>query len=127
MRYLNNRRENLAYDQAIAKDLPLGSGMIESASKHITQARMKIPGASLTLQAAENFVSSKAISGNHTDRCKLKPLEITPSLSAVAVVFTVELKTARQTKVSYGEGDRATEIHEGSLSLCIVALEKRIH
>lgn len=28
-------------------------------------------------------------------------------------------------KVSYGEGDRATETNEGSLSLCIVALEKR--
>jgi len=47
------------------------------------------------------------------------------SPSAAAVVPATELKQARQTKVSYGEGDRATEIGEGSLSLCIVALEKR--
>ena len=34
-------------------------------------------------------------------------------------------KYARSPKVSYGEGDRATETNEGSLSLCIVALENR--
>ena len=34
-------------------------------------------------------------------------------------------KTTRQTKVSYDEGDRVTEMNEGSLSLSIVAPEKR--
>jgi hypothetical protein len=63
-RYLENRRENLAYDQAIAKDLPLGSGMIESANKHLIQARMKIPGASWNLQTAENFVCARAMRAN---------------------------------------------------------------
>jgi hypothetical protein len=48
------------------------------------------------------------------------------SLAVVAVVPATELKTARSTKVSYGEGDRATEMNEGSLSLYIVALEKRV-
>lgn len=47
------------------------------------------------------------------------------SLSTVAVVPTLEPENARTTKVSYGKGDRATEMNEGSLSLCIVALEKR--
>ena len=47
------------------------------------------------------------------------------SISAAVVVPALELKTARQTKVSYGKGDRATEMNEGSLSLCIVAIEKR--
>jgi len=63
-RYLNNRRENLAYDQAIAKDLPLGSGMIESANKHIIQERMKIPGASWSQETAENFVRARTMRAN---------------------------------------------------------------
>jgi len=64
-RYLENRRENLAYDQAIAKDLPLGSGLIESGNKHVIQARMKIPGASWSQQTAEDFVSARAMRANH--------------------------------------------------------------
>jgi len=64
-RYLENRRENLAYDQAIAKDLPLGSGLIESGNKHVIQARMKIPGASWNEQTAENFVSARAMRANY--------------------------------------------------------------
>ena len=47
------------------------------------------------------------------------------SLSFAAAVPAVECENARATKVSYGKGDRATEMNEGSLSLCIVALEKR--
>ena len=63
-RYLENRRENLAYDEAIAKDLPLGSGLIESGNKHVIQARMKIPGASWSEQTAENFVCARAMRAN---------------------------------------------------------------
>jgi hypothetical protein len=37
----------------------------------------------------------------------------------------MDLKIAQQTKVLYGKGDRASEMNEGSLSLCIVAIEKR--
>lgn len=47
------------------------------------------------------------------------------SIATVGVVPAVVLKKARPTKVSNGKGDRATEMTEGSLSLCIVALEKR--
>jgi len=47
------------------------------------------------------------------------------SSSIAALVPALELKYARRTKVSYGKGDRATEKNEGSLSLCIVAIEKR--
>lgn len=63
-RYLENRRGNLAYNEAIAKELPLGSGLIESANKHLIQARMKIPGASWNMQTAENFVSARAMRAN---------------------------------------------------------------
>ncbi|TVP77419.1 MAG: hypothetical protein EA353_10425 [Puniceicoccaceae bacterium] len=63
-RYLENRRDYLTYDQAIDKDLPLGSGLIESGNKHVLQARMKIPGASWSMETAENFVRARAMRAN---------------------------------------------------------------
>jgi hypothetical protein len=63
-RYLNNRRDCLAYDQAIAQKLPLGSGLIESGNKHVLQARMKIPGASWNLDTAENFARARSLRAN---------------------------------------------------------------
>lgn len=63
-RYLDNRRGYLAYDKAIEKGLPLGSGMIESGNKHVLQARMKIPGASWNIETAENFAKARALRAN---------------------------------------------------------------
>jgi hypothetical protein len=63
-RYLQNRRNYLAYDGAIAKGLPLGSGLIESGNKHVLQARMKIPGASWNIRTAENFARARAMRAN---------------------------------------------------------------
>ncbi|MDP6736542.1 MAG: UPF0236 family protein [Nitrospinaceae bacterium] len=63
-RYLNNRRDCLAYDEAITQDLPLGSGLIESGNKHVLQARLKIPGASWNLETAENFAKTRAVRAN---------------------------------------------------------------
>lgn len=64
-RYLDNRRDYLTYDKAIEKELPLGSGMIESGNKHVLQARMKIPGASWSIQTAENFARTRAMRANN--------------------------------------------------------------
>ena len=47
------------------------------------------------------------------------------SLPLAVVVPAEETERARTPKVSTGEGDRAVEMNEGSLSLCIVAFEKR--
>ncbi len=63
-RYLENRRNYLAYDKAIEKNMPLGSGLIESANKHVLQARLKIPGASWNLNTAENFARTRTIRAN---------------------------------------------------------------
>lgn len=63
-RYLKNRSNYLAYDKAIEKELPLGSGLIESGNKHVLQARMKIPGASWNIGTAENFVRTRAMRAN---------------------------------------------------------------
>jgi len=44
-RYLNNRRDQLNYQDAIKRNLPIGSGEIESAHRYVVQQRMKRPGA----------------------------------------------------------------------------------
>lgn len=44
-RYLSQRREQLDYQSALERDLPIGSGEIESAHRYIVQQRLKRPGA----------------------------------------------------------------------------------
>ena len=44
-RYLSQRREQLDYQGALERDLPIGSGEIESAHRYIAQQRLKRPGA----------------------------------------------------------------------------------
>ena len=44
-RYLSHRSEQLDYQSALARDLPIGSGEIESAHRYIVQQRLKRPGA----------------------------------------------------------------------------------
>jgi hypothetical protein len=43
-RYLNRRQDQLDYPGALANDLPIGSGEIESAHRYIVQKRLKLPG-----------------------------------------------------------------------------------
>ena len=45
LRYLGNRTDQLDYAYALAHDLPVGSGLIESGHKHVLQARLKQSGA----------------------------------------------------------------------------------
>lgn len=45
LRYLENRPEQLDYAHALAHDLPVGSGLIESGHRHVLQARIKKAGA----------------------------------------------------------------------------------
>jgi hypothetical protein len=42
-RYLYNRTEQLDYKTAIEKELPIGSGEIESAHRYVIQKRLKLP------------------------------------------------------------------------------------
>ena len=44
-RYLSHRLEQLNYQSALMRDLPIGSGEIESAHRYIVQQRLKRPGA----------------------------------------------------------------------------------
>jgi hypothetical protein len=43
-RYLSNHLENLDYPAALAKELPIGSGMIEGGHRHVLQKRLKLSG-----------------------------------------------------------------------------------
>ena len=45
LRYLENRRAQLDSPAALAAGLPVGSGLIESAHRHLLQARLKLAGA----------------------------------------------------------------------------------
>ena len=47
------------------------------------------------------------------------------SLAFAVVVPALDIEKARTLKVSIDEGNRAIEMNEGSLSLCIVAFEQR--
>lgn len=59
-RYLSNREEQLDYQSALNQELPIGSGLIESAHKHVIQARMKIPGAAWSIENAESIIRARA-------------------------------------------------------------------
>ena len=52
-RYLNERRKQPNYRDALAEDLPIGSGEIESAHRYIAQQRLKRPGARWRVKHAE--------------------------------------------------------------------------
>ena len=56
-RYLNNRREQLNYQDAIKRNLPIGSGEIESAHRYVVQQRMKRPGAWWRSHNAEHMLA----------------------------------------------------------------------
>jgi hypothetical protein len=44
-RYLSKRLHQIDYPYALAHDLPIGSGEIESAHRYVAQKRLKLPGA----------------------------------------------------------------------------------
>lgn len=55
--YLRNRLQQLDYRRALDDDLPIGSGAIESAHKHVIQQRLKKPGAWWRPQNAERMMA----------------------------------------------------------------------
>ena len=56
-RYLSERRNQLNYPQALAQDLPIGSGEIESAHRYIVQQRLKRAGAWWRVEHAEYMLA----------------------------------------------------------------------
>lgn len=64
-RYLNNRLDCLDYAGAIAKDLPIGSGLIESGHRHVLQSRLKIPGSAWLPANAERIAQLRVVRANN--------------------------------------------------------------
>jgi hypothetical protein len=64
MAYLTKRAHQLDYQNAIAHKLPIGSGEVESAHRHILQKRLKIPGAWWRLERAEEMAQLRAMRAN---------------------------------------------------------------
>jgi hypothetical protein len=59
--YLVKRLKQLDYKTALAAELPIGSGQIESGHRSVIQRRMKIPGAWWTRENANNMIHLRTV------------------------------------------------------------------
>lgn len=64
IRYLSRRREQLDYQAALAKELPIGSGLIESGHKHVLQARLKQTGSAWNPENAHALAQLRVLRSN---------------------------------------------------------------
>ena len=58
------RPEQLNYQDAIERDLPIGSGEIESAHRYVLQKRLKIAGAWWRLDHAKDMIDLRVCRAN---------------------------------------------------------------
>lgn len=65
LRYLENRLDQLDYPAALRAGLPVGSGLIESAHRHLLQARLKIAGAWWSEPSAHAMTQLRVCRANH--------------------------------------------------------------
>jgi hypothetical protein len=59
--YLANNRERLRYDRALADGLPIATGVIEGACRHLVKDRMDITGARWGLDCAEAILKLRSL------------------------------------------------------------------
>jgi hypothetical protein len=64
-RYMVNRRSQFDYKEALARDLPIGSGAIESAHRYVIQDRLKLAGAWWTAENAHNMLALRTLRANN--------------------------------------------------------------
>ena len=64
IRDLSRRREQLDYKAALAKELPIGSGLIESGHKHVLQARLKQTGSAWNPHNAHALAQLRVLRSN---------------------------------------------------------------
>jgi hypothetical protein len=64
LRYLENRLDQLDYPSALRHGLPVGSGLIESAHRHLLQARLKLSGAWWNRTNAHNMAQLRVNRAN---------------------------------------------------------------
>lgn len=61
---LENSRDFLHYDQALAQGWPIGSGAIEGAARHLVADRLAITGSRWSVPGAEALLQLRAIISN---------------------------------------------------------------
>ena len=59
--YIDNNRERLQYDRALAHGLPIATGVIEGACRHLVKDRMDITGARWGLERAEAILKLRSL------------------------------------------------------------------
>jgi hypothetical protein len=59
--YLDNNRQRLQYDRALAHGLPIATGVIEGACRHLVKDRMDITGARWGLDRAEAILKMRSL------------------------------------------------------------------
>ncbi len=64
VRYLENKREFLRYDQALAAGWPIATGVIEGACRHLIADRLSVGGARWGLDGAEAVLTLRAVISN---------------------------------------------------------------
>ena len=65
LRYLTNHPGQFNYPEAIAANLPIGSGEVESAHRYVIQKRLKLPGAWWTIENAQAMLNLRTLRANH--------------------------------------------------------------
>ena len=64
IRYIENRPGQFEYREALANDLPVGSGKIESSHRHVIQSRLKKAGAWWTRENASAMAELRVLRAN---------------------------------------------------------------
>jgi hypothetical protein len=59
--YLLKNRERLRYDVALRKGMPIGTGVVEGACRHLVKQRMECSGARWSLEGAEAVLRLRAL------------------------------------------------------------------
>jgi len=59
--YIENNQSRLRYDQALAQGLPIATGVIEGACRHLVKDRMDITGARWGLDRAEAILKLRSL------------------------------------------------------------------
>jgi hypothetical protein len=64
-RYLRNHSAYLRYDDYLAQGLPIATGVIEGACRHLVKDRMDVTGARWSLTGAEAVLRLRALRSSH--------------------------------------------------------------
>jgi Uncharacterised protein family (UPF0236) len=78
-RYLTNRPGQFDYQQALAAELPIGSGEIESAHRYVIQQRLKLAGAWWKEETAADMLALRTLRANGEWNQYWAALEQTPA------------------------------------------------